>query len=71
MRHVLFVAALDERQLIGQFIESLAQAGHVAVPEDPQRGGDEAAPHAVGDAVLGGKIFDDRLSGGQPDGLAS
>jgi hypothetical protein len=67
--HVLFVAALDEGHVIGQFVESLAQAGDVAVPEDPECCGDEAAADAVGDGVLNGQVFDDGLGGGQSDDL--
>src|SRR5262245_65497806 len=66
---VLLVAALDKRQLVRQFVEGLAQSGHVAVPENAQGRWDEPAPRSVGQAVLGGKEFHDRLRGGQADRL--
>ncbi len=69
VRDVLLVAALDERQLVGQLIEGLTQSGDVSVSEDAQRGGHQAAPGTVGEAVLGGEVFDDGLGGGEPDRL--
>ena len=70
MRQVLLVAALDERQLIGELIQSLTQPGHIAVPEDAQRGRDQPGPLPIGHAVLGGKKLHDGLGGGEPDRLA-
>ena len=69
VRDVLLVAALDERQFVGQLIEGLTQPGDVSVPEDAQRGGHQAAPGTVGEAVLGGEVFHDGLRGGEPDRL--
>ena len=37
----LLVAALDERHRVAELVQGLAEAGHVAVPEDAQGGGDQ------------------------------
>ena len=39
----LLVAALDERHRLAELVQGLAQAGHVAVAEDAQGGGDQPA----------------------------
>ena len=70
MRQVLLVAALDERQLIGQLIKSLTQPGHIAVPEDAQRGRDQPGPLPIGHAVLGGNKLHHGLRGGEPNRLS-
>ena len=66
----LLVAALDERHRLVQLVQGLAQAGHVAVAEDAQGGGDQPAALAVGDGVLPGQVGHDRLGDGQSDGGA-
>ena len=64
----LFVAALDERHRLVQLVQGLAQAGHVAVAEDAQGGGDQPAALAVGNGVLPGQVGHHRLGDGQSDG---
>ena len=64
----LLVAALDERQVAGVLVEGLPEPGDIAVTEDAQRGRDEPAPFAVGDAVLPGQVAHEGLGRGEPNG---
>ena len=67
----LFVAALDERHRLAQLVQGLAQAGHVAVAEDAQGGGDQPAAFAVSHGVLPGQVGHDGLGDSQSDGGSS
>ena len=74
VHHRLLVAAL----VIGQFSgrqqfglqQRLAEAGDIAVPEDPEAAGEELALHAVPLRVLLSEEFHHGLCDGQPDDLA-
>ncbi len=70
VHHGLLVAALVVRQEAG-FVElglqqRLADAGHVAVPEDAEAAGEELTPHAVSLGILLAQELHDRLADGQP-----
>ena len=47
-------------------VQRLAEAGHVAVTEDAQSGGDEPMAVAVGHRVLAGQVRDDGLGNREP-----
>ena len=63
----LLVAALDERQVVGVLVERLPKPGDIAMAKDAQRGRDEPAPFAVGDAVLLGQVAHEGLGGSEPN----
>ena len=54
-------------QGVTELLEGLAQAGHIAVPEDAPEAGDEAALAAIPFGILGGAKTHDGLAHGQPD----
>jgi hypothetical protein len=63
----LLVSSLDEGEVIAELVESLSEAGYVAVTKDSERCGDEALTVTISNAVLGGHKLHDGLRNGEAD----
>ena len=67
--HRLLVLAAPGGQHILNGLERLAEAGHVAMPEDCENASEERNFAVVDDGSLSGEIADQGLGHGQPHGL--
>ena len=56
----LLIAALDERQRVAELIQCLAESGHIAVAEDPQRGRDQPGA-VIRHRILPGQVRNEGL----------
>ncbi len=65
--HAHLVLAAIERQRVARLVESLAEAGDVAVPEDAEAAAADAPLLAVDLDELRGEMADDRLRRGEAD----
>ena len=64
-RHPLLVLAAPRRQLVARLLERLAEARHVAVPEDRVHAREQRHVAAVDDGSLGDQVADDGLGRGE------
>jgi hypothetical protein len=67
--HALLVAAEIEGKAVAGLLQGLADASDVAVPEDPEDAGDEAALDAVALGALLGEELDEGLGHGESSRL--
>ena len=70
MRHRLLVLAAIGREFIAHMPQRLAHARHIAVPEDRPHAGEDRQLLAIDDGHLRRHEPDERLRGGETDGLA-